>query len=205
MVSLAFLVRRRRPVPRNVEEFQIRMNTFSLIRSVYIGTALFAVLAVSACDSVETEPVNPDEIIIDGQIVDLSKRETVFGTGGLFGNNNAETNTGLGSGIGVNVFLWRATLDTVSVWPISSADPFGGVIITDWYSLPEAPGERFKLNVFILDRVLRADGVRVSLFRQTQNTSGEWQNAEVQKESSRKLEDAILTRARQLRNQSVSR
>ena len=181
------------------------MRTSTLFRSIGICAALMGALMVSACDSLETEAPNPDEIVIDGKTVDLSKRETVFGTGGLFGDNKPETGSGVGGGIGVNVFLWRATLDTVSVWPISSADPFGGVIITDWYSLPEAPGERFKLNVFILDRVLRADGVRVSLFRQTQDANGQWQNAEVQKESSRKLEDAILTRARQLRNQSVSR
>ena len=127
------------------------------------------------------------------------KRESVFGDGGLdlFGDNNARS--GGSPSIGVNVFLWRATLDTLSVWPISSADPFGGVILTDWYSTPQVPKERFKMNVYILDRALRADGVRVSVFRQARDTSGTWQSLPVQPETARKLEDAILTRARQFR------
>jgi hypothetical protein len=125
-------------------------------------------------------------------------RETIFGDGGLdlFGGNKE------GSGarsIGVNVFLWRATLDTLSLWPISSADPFGGVVLTDWYSTPQVPKERFKMNVYILDRALRADGVRVSVFRQSRNANNSWQNLPVQPETATKIEDAILTRARQFR------
>ena len=75
----------------------------------------------------------------------------------LFGRTTAPEG---GVGIGVNAFLWRASLDTLSIWPIASADPFGGVIITDWYAPPETPNEQFKFNIFILDRSLRADGVR---------------------------------------------
>jgi hypothetical protein len=83
--------------------------------------------------------------------------------------------------------------------PVNSADPFGGVIITDWHSLPETPRERFKMNVYILGRTLRADGVRVSVFRQVQDPYGTWQDASVAENAGIKVEDAILTRARQLR------
>src|SRR5579884_3716291 len=75
----------------------------------------------------------------------------------LFGGHKKDENGG--GNLGVNSFLWRATLDTLSFMPLASADPFGGVVITDWYSPPETPNERFKINIFILDRQLRADGV----------------------------------------------
>jgi hypothetical protein len=68
--------------------------------------------------------------------------------------------------VAVNAFLWRASLDTINFIPLVSADPFGGVIITDWYTPAETPNERMKVQITILDRDLRADGVRVSVFKQ---------------------------------------
>ncbi|HTS94165.1 MAG TPA: DUF3576 domain-containing protein [Stellaceae bacterium] len=106
---------------------------------------------------------------------------------------------GGGGGVGVNSFLWRASLDTVSFMPLASADPFGGVIITDWYSPPKTPDERFKVNVFILGRDLRADGVRASVFHQTKDPKGQWVEASVDANTATDLENAILTRARQIR------
>ncbi len=104
-----------------------------------------------------------------------------------------------GGGIGVNSFLWRASLDTISFMPLSSADPFGGVIITDWYSPPETQDERFKVTVYILGRDLRADGVRAAVFRQRHDGNGNWIDANVKKLTAVDLENAILTRARELR------
>src|SRR6266851_3052770 len=101
--------------------------------------------------------------------------------------------------IGVNSFLWRASLDTLAFMPLASADPFGGVIITDWYSPPETPDERFKVNVFILDRQLRSDGVRAAVFHQHHDANGAWTDASVEATTQLDLENAILTRARQLR------
>lgn len=106
---------------------------------------------------------------------------------------------GSNSGISVNSFLWRASLDTISFLPLNSADPFGGIIITDWYSPPEAPDERFKVNVYILDRELRADGLRVTVFRQMRDAQGLWVDARVEERTARDLENAILRRARQMR------
>ena len=103
------------------------------------------------------------------------------------------------SGIGVNAFLWRATLDTISFVPLLSADPFGGVIITDWYAPPESPDERFKLTVYILGRTLRADGVQVSVFRQERGGDGQWEDRTTNPDTAVSLEDKILDRARQLR------
>ncbi len=100
--------------------------------------------------------------------------------------------------LGVNSYLWRASLDTLSFMPLASADPFGGVIITDWYSAPTTPDERMKVTVYILDRDLRADGLKVAVFRQTRTTAG-WTDAPVNPDTATKLEDAILTRARELR------
>lgn len=122
----------------------------------------------------------------------------------LFGGGGRERDELAGeSGIGVNSYLWRATLDTVAFMPVVSADPFGGVIITDWYSPPNAPQERFKLNVYILDRQLRADGVRVAVFRQALDNRGVWADAAVDPTTARGLEDTILTRARELRVASL--
>jgi hypothetical protein len=115
----------------------------------------------------------------------------------IFGGDKKSSNDGFG--IGVNGYLWRATLDTISFMPIASADPFGGVIITDWYSPPDTPNERTKLNVFIRDRDLRADGVKVSVFRQTKDASGNWVDATVAAATSGSIENAILTKARQIR------
>jgi hypothetical protein len=121
---------------------------------------------------------------------------------GIGGDEPEEANTGSGGdgGIGVNSYLWRASLDTVSFMPLASADPFGGVIITDWYSPPQATNERFKLNVYILGRDLRADGVRAAIFRQLLDPrTGNWVDAAVDPGTQTKVENAILTKARELR------
>jgi len=119
------------------------------------------------------------------------------GAGGIGG--------GGGGGVGVNSYLWRASLDTVSFMPVATADPFGGVIITDWHTPPDAPGERFKLNVYILGRGLRADGVRVGAFRQILDRNGAWRNAAVPAKTNAQIEDAILTKARKLRSKALQK
>lgn len=100
--------------------------------------------------------------------------------------------------LGVNSYLWHAALDTMSFMPLASADPFGGVIITDWYVAPTSPDERLKVTVYIMDRALRADGLKVVVFRQTRN-GAVWSDAAASPDTGNKLEDAILTRARELR------
>ena len=105
--------------------------------------------------------------------------------------------------IGVNAYLWRASLDVLSFMPLTQTDANGGVILTDWYVNPNSPGERMKLTVTILDQDLRADALRVAASRQV-NTAGQWVDAPVQAATVQKLEEIILTRARDLRRQAIA-
>lgn len=159
-------------------------------------------LAVTACEG--SKAVYPERDKLSGQRVFRDPSQSnqtpgLFGSGGLNlfgGNKDAEPGS---TGVGVNSFLWRASLDTIAFMPLTSADPFGGVIITDWYSPPESPNERFKTNVYILAKALRADGVKVSVFRQVRDRDGAWIEAPVASTVTTDMENAILTRARQLR------
>jgi len=172
------------------------MTSTSFIRLAFGAVVL---LLVSSCAKGDNQYPESRE---RGETTPIyGERETVFGPGGLnlFGDESADPAGTAGPGIGVNSFLWRASLDTISFMPLSSADPFGGVIITDWYAPPEVRRERFKVNVYILGRDLRADGLRASVFRQRQDLLGNWVDAEVDQQTPTDLEDAILTRARQLR------
>lgn len=105
--------------------------------------------------------------------------------------------------IGVNSYLWRATLDTLSFMPLLQTDSNGGVIVTDWFVNPASPAERTKVTVSILDQDLRADALRVAVLRQI-NQNGQWVEAPVRAATAQKLEDIILTRARDLRRAAVS-
>ena len=104
--------------------------------------------------------------------------------------------------IGVNSYLWRAAVDTLSFAPLVTADSNGGVIVTDWYTNPNSPGERVKLTVSIIDQDLRADALKVAASRQV-NQGGVWVDAPVAAATVQKLEDIILTRARDLRRTTV--
>ena len=178
------------------------------VRAAALIAAAIALSSLSACSWWQTGEANyPTTRTKANRGVDPSKPnyeqpDSVFGPGGLtiLGGNDQKNapEDGSGGGIGVNSFLWRASLDTVAFMPLVSADPFGGVIITDWYSPPQSPNERFKVNVFILGRTLRADGVRAAVFRQQMASAG-WVDAPVAPTTATDLENAILVRARQLR------
>ena len=138
--------------------------------------------------------------------IDNNFRQKFFGKDGfsLFESGGSkESGSSGGGGIGVNSFLWRASLDTIAFMPLLSADPFGGVIITDWYGPPESQGERFKLNIFILGTSLRSDGVRATVFKQTKGKEGSWMDASRDEKLDRDVEDSILTRARELKINSL--
>ena len=130
-------------------------------------------------------------LVVAGCSSDNSMPETVGATA-ISAGGGART-------LGVNSYLWHATLDTLSFIPLASADPFGGVVITEWYSNPEKPDERFKCTVYILDTRLRADGLNVTVFKQIKDPSGNWVDASAADQTSTDIENAILTRARQLR------
>jgi hypothetical protein len=156
---------------------------------------VFGLLALSACGDITTDPTYGDKA-----------REDLYKNGSLVSDEGgwnilggSDKKTSENTGIGVNGFLWRASLDTVSFMPIASADPFGGVILTDWYSAPNTPNERTKLNIIIRDRELTANGVKVSVFRQVKKAKDVWENAPVAAATANSVENAILTRARQIR------
>ena len=117
--------------------------------------------------------------------------------GGVTGRATSPANS-------VNSYLWRASLDTMSFMPLTSADAFGGVLISDWYAPPAVPNERFKVNIYVIGPRLRADSLRAVVFRQTRQPNGSWVDASVDPSTARGLEDTILTRARQLRAQAAA-
>ncbi|MGZ9108871.1 MAG: DUF3576 domain-containing protein [Micavibrio sp.] len=166
---------------------------------------LLTLILLAACSSVPQGeakyPTGADRNTVSGGQNDIyAEQESVFGSGGLLSLGKGDKAEDGQTGLGVNSYLWRAALDTVSFMPLASADPFGGVILTDWYTPEATPNERLKLNVFILDRQLRANALQVKVFRQTRKSSGaSWKDASVAPETGRQLEDSILTRARQLR------
>lgn len=172
------------------------MKTFRVANVAVAAAVMASVAALGACDSSQAVFPTRDKGSTAPRMSN-EKRETVFGPEGLFGDDKKDKGTG--QGIGVNSFLWRASLDTLGFMPVATADPFGGTIITDWYQLPESPSERYKLNVFILDRALRADGVKVSVFKQARDNMGQWVDVRVDPKMATDLENTILTRARQLR------
>lgn len=159
---------------------------------------LFIVAAATACSD-----VSPDENTtypIDDKDQRRSRLGKLSGDEGIVvAGASQKKNDNANNPLSVNSFLWRATLDTIAFMPLLSADPWGGTVITDWYEDPQAKGERFKINALILDKQLRADNIKITTFRQKKNAKGAWEDAPVDAATSRKLEDAILTRARQLR------
>lgn len=154
---------------------------------VRVVAALAVATSVSGCAWMEQlsgdEPPTPQY---------QATRQNSSGAAGMTVAANPAATTG------VNAFLWRASLETLAFMPIVQADPYGGVILTDWYSPPGAQSERFKVNLYILDAALRADGVRATVFRQVLDNAG-WRDASVAPETQIQLEDSILTKARQLR------
>jgi hypothetical protein len=160
-------------------------------------------LLLAACG--QGRQVQQDEYGDDSRRARVQGRVT--GTDGIliFGTDRSAQQRAAteGSGLGVNAFLWRASLDTLSFMPLASADPAGGVIITDWYSPPGAPGERFRASAFILGRQLRSDGIRVTVFRQ-ELRGNVWVDSRSSEAMNAEFEDRILGRARELRSQSVA-
>jgi hypothetical protein len=126
------------------------------------------------------------------------------GGGGLLnlGIGNSKSGDAQG-GLPVNAYLWRGALETLKFMPLSNADPFGGVIITDWWTPPSVSDERFKVTAYVLSRQLRADGIRVTVFRQVQQNA-QWVDAPVDPGKPTELENMVLAKARELRAQSAS-
>ena len=163
------------------------------MRRLYLTLALL--LTVCSCSGADIKSEYPEKIGMNKYGSADQKSDGIFGGGVTFGSGDSV------EGLKVNSYLWRASLDTISFMPLATVDPFGGVITTDWYSSEDTRNERFKLNVIILSSALKADGVKVSAFSQTRTASGEWRDKAVDKSLAPNIENAILTRARELRQE----
>ena len=169
-------------------------------RKVFVASA--AILLLTACAEIggEVDYTYTEDLPGAKNRPDHSGKQqtSIFGPDGivLFGGKRSTSQAGVA--IPVNSLLWRASLDTLSFLPLLSADPFGGVIISDWYTFPESSNERFKITVYILSQELRADGLKVSIFRQLRHASGDWVDATVKAGTMTQLENTILTRAREM-------
>ncbi|HEY0185464.1 MAG TPA: DUF3576 domain-containing protein [Rhodopila sp.] len=174
--------------------------------------ALIAVLAVAACssDAVKPNPTPPDFMGLgsgsagDASVTRMGGSDSgvIFGIGKNYKDRDQSGGGGggAGTGIGVNAFLWRGALDTIAFMPLASADPFGGVIITDWYTPPGTSGERFKATIYILSRDLRSDGLKVNIYRQVLQ-NGQWVDATISDTTVGDIENKVLARARHMREQ----
>lgn len=175
----------------------------NISKTIKISLSALMTCALISC-SKNLEVVNdyPDDIEIERR----NRAGRVTGNGfKLFGGSKKESkkkyNSAGGSGIGVNSYLWKATLDTLSFMPLASADPFGGVIITDWYENTKSSGERFKANVLILDSELKTDALKVSVFKQAKK-AGEWVDVATDPTLRNDVENKILAAAREYKYKS---
>jgi Domain of unknown function (DUF3576) len=151
-----------------------------------------SLLSLSACGGLKTSAPQINSLEGGGLGGPPTSSDSLFTLGkGANGGSSANTN------IQVNAYLWRATLDTLSFMPLVSADPFGGVIITDWYSPASAPDTRFKANAYILSKTLTADAIQVSVFEQQQQ-GGQWVDVQADPSIASGLEDRILAHAADL-------
>lgn len=154
-------------------------------RVVTIGMAIAALSALTGCQFIRDD-INKTL----GRNTETEAREAALAASNV-------------TSIGVNSYLWRAALDTLSFAPMAQVDSAGGVIVTDWYSNPNSPNERVKVTATILDQDLRADALRVAASRQV-NQNGQWVEAPVAAATVQKLEEIILTKARDLRRSAFA-
>jgi len=173
--------------------------------------SILCILILSNCSIDELEigdaPEPQEDLAIQREkerrgVYDPEAEEQTF-LRGLFDNVTGGSNQGA-AGIGVNTFLWRATLDRLSFMPLESADPFGGVIITDWYSNSETSKEKFKIVAYIIGKELRVDAIKVSVFKKIKNSNDEWVDKKTNQILSNKIEDAILTSARKYKIENIN-
>ncbi|MEL6476388.1 MAG: DUF3576 domain-containing protein [Pseudomonadota bacterium] len=188
---------------------------FRLIASGRLVTTAVLVAALSGvagCSGKNLASKDDDEVVRSGPERERrDPNDTLFGEDGVtIGSVNSTSLGGLlgqpgaqGDALPVNKFIWQASLDTLSFLPLSSTDPFTGVIATDWGSTPDAPGQRFKVTAYVLNPNLAASSLKVAVYRETRNEEGLWVPAPVSPDTALKLEDAILVRARQIRVASL--
>ena len=177
--------REQRICPSDEYPHPLKIATFlPAPRIAAAGLALLGLFALAACE----DPLGVADVRDKGKIV----------------GQESNAAGGVENVIGINAFLWRASLDTVSFMPLAAGDPFGGTIITDWYAPASTPDERFKITVYVLGRVFHASSLKVALFRQVRDAVGSWVDAPANPGAALNLENKILERAHQLRQASYA-
>lgn len=167
-----------------------------------LAAAAAVVFSVSACGALDFGEV---EGVERTKITEPETDNNNLGTAGngrLFGDSfslGSLSDEAAGAQLPVNKHIWRSTLETLSFLPLSSTDPYGGVIVTDWAPAPANPDERIKVTAFISSAEFKPQALKVVVNRQQKDERGSWVAAPVANDTGRKLEDAILTRARQIR------
>ena len=177
------------------------MNFFSTLCRILVIVTIAG--ALSSCESFDLETkTSTAERNLDEQNpkspLEESSKSVLDGNLLNFGSDSSDESAG--AQLPVNKYLWRGTLDTLSFLPLSSTDPYGGVIVTDWGAAPDTPSERFKVTAYITSATLKPQSLNVVVNRQRKGRNGAWVAAPVAEDTKRSLEDAILTRARQLRS-----
>ena len=167
-----------------------------IFTKIAVPGLLTAALALAGCSGAQptttTSIYNPQTTTLPGAMATNTGGSPLF----TFGKGSGST-ANQATQIQVNAYLWRATLDTLAFMPLVSADPFGGVIITDWYIPPATPNERFKVNAYILSKQMTADAIQVSVFHQVQQ-DGQWVDSAADPSTASGLEDRILAQAADL-------
>jgi len=173
-------------------------------RPIIPPAAVLCATLLAGCGGIQptTKPMDTHDYTGTPSTNSIGNGDASYGDSSLFSFGRGNQNQDSGGGLGVNAYLWRGALDTLSFMPLASADPFGGVIITDWYQPPTDTGERFKATAYILGRQLRADGIRVQIFRQVLQ-GGQWVDTPVSATTSADIENKVLARARELRTMTA--
>jgi hypothetical protein len=171
-------------------------------RSIVLPAMVICAAVLAGCGGIQptTKPMDTHDYTGTPSPHSIGNADASYADSPLFSFGHGSQQQDSGGALGVNAFLWRGALDTLSFMPLVSADPFGGVIITDWYQPQTDTSERFKATAYILGRQLRADGIRVQVFRQVQQ-GGQWVDAPVSATTSADIENKVLARARELRTQ----
>ena len=155
-----------------------------------------ALFFVASCSSIK--PATPEK---DEGPVSIITGET--GGTNILELGGSKNNSG--SAMPVNAILWRASLEIVSLIPISEVDTFAGTIVSDWHSLATNQNERLKITVFVLDRELRSDAIKAVVYIQKRlRKDAPWGNTLRDKTFARKIEDLILDRAREIRAEAIN-
>lgn len=176
--------------------FNLSLNCVKLLFILF----LFPLVSCETLDiGPAPEPVKTPTEVRKEELINRTSESGETLIGNMIDSIGGGSNETGGGGIGVNVHLWKATLDTLAFMPLSSADPFGGVVVTEWYSNTGSPDEKFKIVAYITGKQLRVDALRINVFKKLRNENGDWTDQVTSKDMAIRIENSVLTKAKQYR------